>query len=85
MISSKSEYQKAREEIEHLKGWLARLANDVRVQREGFTAASVQKMISRVQQEIADYDPASEPTPQGLENTAEAGDAGTEPHSGGRN
>ena len=85
MTLSKSEYLKAREELEYLKDWLARLAGDTVVQRDGFTAASVQKMISRVQKQIADYEAANVPTPPGLENRAELGDAGAEPHSEGRN
>lgn len=64
MISSENEYRKALEELVHLRSWLARLGNDVGTERKGFTVASVQRMMSRLRREVADYE------------SAKAGDAG---------
>ena len=63
MISSETEYRKAREEIEHLTRWLARLENREVAQRKGLTSAGIRRMISRVQEEIAQYEAAGAPAP----------------------
>ena len=53
MISSQTEYQKAREELEDLTRWLAQVENN---ELKNLTAASVRRMISRIQEEIAAYE-----------------------------
>ena len=58
MISSQTEYQKAREELEHLTHWLSRLEIEKAVVRKGLTVASIRKMISRLQEELAEYEAA---------------------------
>jgi hypothetical protein len=58
LISSETEYQKAREELEHLTAWLARLENREVTERKGLTGASVRRVIARVQDEIAQYEAA---------------------------
>lgn len=62
MISSQKEYQKAREELEHLTRWLSRLENENAAVRKGLTVASIRKMISRLQDELAEYDTAGAST-----------------------
>ena len=54
MISSPTEYEKAREELQYLNQWLSRLENEI--PRKGLTTASVRKMISRLQEELAEYE-----------------------------
>jgi len=56
LISSEIEYEKAQEELEDLRAWVARLANDTSRERIGFTLVSVRSMILRVSKEIADYE-----------------------------
>lgn len=85
MISSETEYRKAREEIDYLSGWLARLENQEATDRKSLTSASVRRMISRVQEEIAKYEAASASTPPGPENSARPDDAGTERPTKDRN
>ena len=85
MISSETEYEKAREELEHLTRWLARLENKEVSERKGLTAASIRRMISRVQEEIAQYEAASVSTPPGSKNGAGRDDVGSERRANGRN
>lgn len=58
MISSATEYRKAREELEHLAQWLARLEAKEVPEDKRLTTASVRKMISRIQEEVAEYEAA---------------------------
>lgn len=76
MISSETEYRKAREELEHLARWLARLKDKEVPEGKRLTTASIRKMISRIQEEVAGYEAASMSNPTGSENKAEPGDAG---------
>ncbi len=78
MIASQTEYQKAREELEHLNRWLARLETQQGAEFEGLTAASVRKMISRVHEEIAEYEATIPPAPPPSEKNAGPGDSGAE-------
>ena len=55
MISSETEYQKAREELDHMARWLSRLEDENAAERKGLTTASVRKMIARLQEELAQY------------------------------
>ncbi len=71
MISSEIEYGKAREELDYLTDWLARLEGEEAADRKSLTSDSVRGMISRVQEEIGAYEAAGESTPPG--------DAGIEP------
>lgn len=81
MISSETEYQKAREELDQLTAWLARLEAKEVTERKGLTAASIRRMISRVHEEIAQHEAA---TPPGSEERPEPDDAGTEGPAKGR-
>jgi hypothetical protein len=58
VISSQTEYRKAREELEYLDDWLSRLDRENATERKGFTVASVRKMISQLQDELAEYEAA---------------------------
>lgn len=78
MISSETEYRKAREEVEHLTRWLARIEDREAAERKGLTAASIRRMISRVQEEIAEYEGASGPSSPRSRNGANPEDPGTE-------
>ena len=71
MISSETEYQKAREEIEHLTAWLGRLEAKEVTERKGLTAASVRRMIARVHDEIAQYEAARASAPSDTGKRAE--------------
>ncbi len=74
MISSKTEYRKAREELDYLTDWLARLDTEEAADSESLTSASVRGMISRVQEEIAEYDAANSPTAPSPENSTRPDD-----------
>ena len=75
MISSEIEYNKAKEELEYLRGWAARLVNDMSSERAGITLLSVRSMISRVAEEIANYE-ASKPVADHPKRTAEEQEGG---------
>ena len=62
MISSQSEYQKVREELDHLARWLSRLESENVTIRKGLTVASIRKMICRLQEELAEYEAAGAST-----------------------
>lgn len=74
MISSETECRKAREELDYLTDWLARLESEEVADRKSLTSASVRRMISRVQEEIAEYEAASESTLPSPENCARPDD-----------
>ena len=56
MISSETEYQKAREELDYLTRWLARLESSDAPRRKGITCAGIVKKISRIQKEVAEFE-----------------------------
>jgi hypothetical protein len=56
MISSPSEYEKAREELHALEERLARLQRDHPIGSKGFTKAGIRKMIARLHEELAVYE-----------------------------
>jgi hypothetical protein len=85
LISSEAEYQKARDELEYLTRWLARLEGKEATERKGLTTASIRNMISRVQEEIAQYEAENVSTPPRPESGAEPGDPGVERRTKGRN
>lgn len=78
MISSETEYHKAREELEHLTRWLSRLENEEVTASKGLTTASIRKMISRVQEELAEYEARGVSTPPVSEERTEPDDEGVE-------
>jgi hypothetical protein len=84
LISSETEYQKAREELEQLTAWLGRLENKEATERKGLTAASVHRMIARVHEEIAQYEAARASTPRDSEMGEEPDDPGAEHGGKGR-
>ena len=78
MISSQTEYQKAREELEHLNLWLSQLENGTTTVQKSFTVASIRKMISRLQEELAEYEVTGISTPSVREERTESNDGGVE-------
>jgi len=78
LISSETEYHKAREELEHLTRWLSRLENEKVTARKRLTTASVRRMISRIQEELAEYEASGVSTPPVSEEGPESDDAGAE-------
>jgi hypothetical protein len=85
VILSQTEYEKAREELDHLGRWLARLETAEETERKGLTVASVRRMISRVEQEIAEYEAGGPSTPPDSGNSAEQGDDDPKRPGDGRN
>jgi hypothetical protein len=63
LISSPTEYQKAREELDYMARWLSRLESEDAAVRKDLTISSVRKMISRLQNELAEYETAGALTP----------------------
>ena len=78
MISSETEYQKAREELDHMARWLSRLEDENAAERKGLTTASVRKMIARLQEELAQYEASDALAPPGKEPESGDGDSGQE-------
>lgn len=78
MISSDTQYQKARDELEYLTHWLAQLDSREAKDRKGLTTASVRRMISRLQEELAEYEAAGVSTPPASEKKTQPDDAGIE-------
>lgn len=60
MVSSTEEYDKAQEELRHLEDWLARLQRDNPVPTKGLTKAGIRKMISRLHEELAEFEGTQE-------------------------
>jgi hypothetical protein len=56
MITSRVEYEKAREELDHLQKWLEELRRANPVHEKGLTKAGVRKMIARLQEEIGFFE-----------------------------
>ena len=56
MIPNAQEYDKAQEELRHLEDWLARLQRDNPVPTKGLTKAGIRKMISRLHEELAEFE-----------------------------
>ncbi|MCX7421548.1 MAG: hypothetical protein NT013_18655 [Planctomycetia bacterium] len=60
MISNAQEYDKAQEELRHLEDWLALLQRDNPVPTKGLTKAGIRKMISRLHEELAEFEGTQE-------------------------
>ena len=60
MISSTQEYDKGLEEMRRLEDWLARLQRDNPVPTKGLTKAGIRKMISRLHEELAEFEGTQE-------------------------
>ena len=60
MISNAQEYDKAQEELRHLEDWLARLQRDNPAPTKGLTKAGIRKMISRLHEELAEFEGTQE-------------------------
>ena len=60
MISNAQEYDKAQEELRHLEGWLTRLLRDNPAPTKGLTKAGIRKMISRLHEELAEFEGTQE-------------------------
>jgi hypothetical protein len=65
MISSRTEYERAREELRVLEERLKRLQQDHPIGSKGFTKAGIHKMIARLHEELAVYE-GSEEARQGV-------------------
>jgi hypothetical protein len=78
MISSQTEYQKAREELQYLNHWLSRLENEKEIPRKGLTTASIRKMISRLQEELAEYEMSGDSILPASKEQSEPKDGGIE-------
>ena len=78
MISSQTEYSKAREELQYMTDWLSRLQGEGATVRKGLTTASVRKMIARLEEEIAEYEAANGAGPPTPEEGTEPSDGGAE-------
>lgn len=76
MISSEREYQKAREELDYLTRWLARVESAEGTARKPLTTASIRRMICRVQAELAEYETMSVSAPPGPEKRVSPDDSG---------
>jgi hypothetical protein len=74
LISSLLEYQKAREELEYLVRWLSRLEEERANVNKGFTLASIRKMISRLQEELAEYEAAGTTVPTSPQQQPDSND-----------
>jgi hypothetical protein len=61
MISSEMEYQRARGELDYMNQWLLRLEQET--PRKSLTTASVRKMISRLQKELAEFETSIDSNP----------------------
>ncbi len=60
MIANAQEYEKAQAELRHMEGWLARLQQEHPAPSKGLTKAGVRKMISRLHEELAEFEGAQE-------------------------
>ena len=67
MISSTTDYEKAREELRSLEERLERLEQAHPVGSKGFTKAGIRKLIARLHEELALYE-GSEEARQGSSN-----------------
>jgi hypothetical protein len=78
VISSQTEYLKAREELEYLNRWLARLESEKTTSRKGLTTASIRRMIVRLQEELAEYETADLSNSPASEDRADPNRGGVE-------
>lgn len=78
MISSQTEYAKAREDLQYVTHWLSQLESEGATIRKDLTTASVRKMIARLQEELAEYEAASAATPPASKERTEPNDRGVE-------
>ena len=60
MISDPKQYEKAQAELRHLEDWLARLQQENPNPSKGLTKAGIRKMISRLHEELAEYEGSQE-------------------------
>ena len=60
MISNAQEYDKAHDELRHLEDWLARLQRDNPAPTKGLTKAGIRKMISRLHEQLAEFEGTQE-------------------------
>jgi hypothetical protein len=78
LISSQTEYLRAREELAYLTDWLLRLEDEKTPHRKGITTASVRKMISRLQEELGEYEATAIPSPPASEQRTDSSRDGAE-------
>lgn len=60
MIGNPVEYQKAKDELQHLEQWLAQLQRDHPVPSKGLTKAGIRKMIAKLHEQLAVYEGSGE-------------------------
>ena len=60
MISTAQEYESAKDELNHLEGWLSRLQQEHSAPSHGLSKAGIRKMIARLHEELAHYEGSQE-------------------------
>ena len=60
MISNAQEYDKALDELRHMEDWLTRLQRDNPPPTKGLTKAGIRKRISRLHEELAEFEGTQE-------------------------
>ncbi len=63
MISNVQEYEKVQAELRHMEDWLARLHQQHPAPNKGLTKAGIRKMISRLHEELAEFERTQEVRP----------------------
>ncbi len=56
MIQNETDYRKAKQELEHMENWLARVERDYELAEKGLTKAGIRKMIARLHEELAQFE-----------------------------
>jgi hypothetical protein len=82
VISTPAEYGKAREQLQQLTRWLSQVDGETTAPCKNLTAASIVRMIARLQAELGEYEAKTAPTPPKPEQRDDANAAGTDPPSG---
>ena len=60
MIANAPEYEQAQAELRHMEAWLSRLQHEHPAPSKGLTKAGVRKMISRLHEELAEFEGTQE-------------------------
>lgn len=60
MITNAMEYQKAQEELVHLEEWLKRMEREHPLPDMGLSKAGIRKMLSRLHEELGEYEATRE-------------------------
>jgi hypothetical protein len=79
LISSQTEYLKAREELEFLTTWLTQLERRRPENRKVFTISGIRKKIAKLHEELAAFEGRGEPIPSASDEHTDAGHSEGEP------